>query len=221
MKQIGTNVQTIKIDIVSDVSCPWCIIGYQALQIALNNLDDSISAVIQWHPFELNPNMPQEGQEINEHLSQKYGIDEQQLTKNRNMIHARGLSVGYEFGNRGGGRIYNTFDAHRLLHLAKLEGKQTELKLALFDLYFKESGNPSDHKQLLNKAELVGINKEAAEKVLTSTMYAEEVRHEQQHYQSLGISSVPAFIINNKHLISGGQPPDMFEKALKEITSQR
>ncbi|MGY0583632.1 MAG: DsbA family oxidoreductase, partial [Paraglaciecola chathamensis] len=124
----------LKIDIVSDVSCPWCIIGYKALDEALGKLDVKVTADISWQPFELNPNMPPEGQEIVEHITEKYGISVEQSEQNREMIKQRGLDVGYEFGNRGGGRIYNTFDAHRLLHWAEEAGKQTELKLAFFDL---------------------------------------------------------------------------------------
>lgn len=210
-----------KIDIVSDVSCPWCIIGYQGLQKALSELTASIQADIAWHPFELNPAMPPEGQEIVEHITQKYGISIEQSEQNRAAIKQRGLDVGYEFGNRGGGRIYNTFDAHRLLHWAESQGKQTALKLALFDLYFQQSGNPSDHDQLLNVAEKVGLDREAASSVLASEEFANEVRNEQQHYRQMGISSVPAFIINNKYLISGGQPPEMFVKALTDIAQKQ
>jgi predicted DsbA family dithiol-disulfide isomerase len=208
---------TLKLDIVSDVSCPWCIIGYKALQTALQNLQDEVVADITWQPFELNPNMPAEGQEINEHLTQKYGITVEQSEQNRAMIKQRGLDVGYEFGNRGGGRIYNTFDAHRLLHWAKEQGKQSELKLALFDLYFQQNGNPSDHQQLLTVVESVGLDKSQAEEILTSCKYEQDVRELQRHYQSAGISSVPAVIVNNKHLISGGQPAEVFEQALRDI----
>lgn len=214
-------MQNLQIDIVSDVSCPWCIIGYAALKIALERIHDKVSADIIWHPFELNPHMPKEGQEINEHLAQKYGINAAQIAQNRTAIQQRGRSVGFEFGNRGGGRIYNTFDAHRLLHWAKTQGKQTEMKLALFDLYFKESGNPSDHEQLLAKVERLRLDRQTANDILSSNTYTDEVRQEQQHYQSLGISSVPAVIVNNKHLISGGQPADVFEKALLDIAAKQ
>ena len=213
-------MQKLQLDIVSDVSCPWCIIGYNSLQIALKKLAGRVDAEITWHPFELNPQMPKEGQEINEHLGQKYGINEQQITQNREMIKQRGLSVGYEFGNRGGGRIYNTFDAHRLLHWAKLNHRQTQLKLALFDLYFKASGNPGDHQQLLDVVAKVGLDITEASNILASDTYSQEVRSEQQKYQSQGISSVPAVIVNNKHLISGGQPPEVFEKALLQISQE-
>ena len=130
--------------------------------------------------------------------------------------------MGYEFGNRGGGRIYNTFDAHRLLHWAKTvsAAKQTELKLALFDLYFKNSGNPSDHQQLLDLVEQVGLDRALASEVLRSNQYESDVRQIQQRYQQAGVQSVPAVIVNNKHLISGGQPADVFAQALTEIAKQ-
>tara|TARA_R110001592_G_scaffold23259_5_gene91384 strand:+ start:2558 stop:3217 length:660 start_codon:yes stop_codon:yes gene_type:complete len=211
----------LQIDIVSDVSCPWCIIGYNSLQLALSQLSKEVSADITWHPFELNPSMPAEGQDVNEHLGQKYGIDSAQIEQNRAAIKQRGLSVGYEFGHRGGGRIYNTFDAHRLLHWAKQENKQTELKLALFDLYFKESGNPSDHQQLLNTVRKIGLDTDTAAAILSADTYAQDVRKEQQHYQTMGISSVPAVIVNNKHLISGGQPAEVFANALRQISKEQ
>lgn len=210
----------LKIDIVSDISCPWCIIGYQALNQALSNLAPEIQADITWQPFELNPQMPKEGQEITEHITQKYGISEQQAEQNRATIKERGLSVGYEFGNRGGGRIYNTFDAHRLLHWAEELGKQTELKLAFFDLYFQQSGDPSDHQQLLAVVDRLGLDVAEAKLILESDKYAADVRKQQQFYQSAGVSSVPAVIVNDKHLISGGQPTQIFEKALKQIAGE-
>ena len=210
----------LKLDIVSDVSCPWCIIGYQSLNQALTKLSPEITADITWQPFELNPRMPKEGQEITEHITEKYGISAEQSEKNRAMIKQRGADVGYEFGNRSGGRIYNTFDAHRLLHWAKEYDKQTALKLALFDLYFKQNGNPSDHKKLLEVVESVGLEKQRAEQILASNEYEQDVRELQRHYQSAGISSVPAVIVNKKHLISGGQPTEVFEQALREIAKE-
>jgi predicted DsbA family dithiol-disulfide isomerase len=210
----------LKIDIVSDVSCPWCIIGYQALNQALSNLAPDIQADITWQPFELNPQMPREGQDITEHITQKYGISVQQSEQNRAAIRDRGLSVGYEFGNRGGGRIFNTFDAHRLLHWAHELGKQTALKLALFDLYFLQNGDPSDHRQLLAVVESIGLDIATAKLILDSDKYTADVRKQQQYYQSAGVTSVPAVIVNNKHLISGGQPTETFEQALKQIAAE-
>jgi len=210
----------LKLDIVSDVSCPWCIIGYQSLNQALTKLDPDITVDITWQPFELNPNMPKEGQDITEHITEKYGISVEESHKNRKMIMQRGSELGYEFGNRIDGRIYNTFDAHRLLHWAKEEGKQTELKLALFDLYFKLNDDPSDHAKLLQVSENVGLDRNRAQQILASNEYDQDVRELQRHYQAAGISSVPAVIVNNKHLISGGQPADVFEQALKEIAKE-
>lgn len=207
----------LTLDIVSDISCPWCIIGYQSLNQALAALDPDISVDITWQPFELNPQMPKEGQEITEHITEKYGISVEQSNQNRAMIKQRGLEVGYEFGNRSGGRIYNTFDAHRLLHWAKEHGKQTALKLALFDLYFKQNGDPSNHQTLVEISQQVGLEQSRAQAILASDEYAQEVRKLQRHYQAAGISSVPAVIINNKHLISGGQPAHVFEQAMREI----
>lgn len=213
-------MKKLHIDIVSDVSCPWCIIGYKGLEKALSNVSDRISADITWMPFELNPNMPEEGQEIVEHITQKYGISVEQSEQNRAAIKQRGLDVGYQFGNRGGGRIYNTFDAHRLLHWAENQGKQTALKLALFDLYFQQSGNPNDHEQLLDVVEKIGLDRAQAKIVLDENTYAEDVRAQQQQNQQMGISAVPAFIINKKFLISGGQPAETFEQALIEISEK-
>jgi predicted DsbA family dithiol-disulfide isomerase len=210
----------LKIDIVSDISCPWCIIGFKALQAALKEIEPDITANIVWQPFELNPQMPTEGQGITEHITQKYQISEQQADQNREAIKQRGLSVGYEFGNRGGGRIYNTFDAHRLLHWAKTQGKQTDLKLALFDLYFKDSGNPSAHEQLLETVKSVGLDVIEAKKILDSDQFTADVRQLQQYYQNAGVQSVPAVIVNNKHLISGGQPADVFQQALIKIAQE-
>lgn len=213
-------MKKLKIDIVSDVSCPWCIIGYKGLEQALTELQDDIQADIKWQPFELNPQMPKEGQEITEHITQKYGISAQQADNNREMIKQRGLDVGYAFGQRGGGRIYNTFDAHRLLHWAESQGKQTELKLALFDLYFKQGGDPSDHQQLLDVVKTLGLDVRAAQDVLASEQFIQEVRAAQQHFQGAGITSVPAVIVNDKHLISGGQPAAVFAQALKQIAAE-
>jgi predicted DsbA family dithiol-disulfide isomerase len=210
----------LQLDIVSDISCPWCIIGYQSLSQALARLEPNISVDITWQPFELNPDMPTEGQDITEHLTEKYNISIEQSEQNRLMIKQRGLDLGYEFGNRGGGRVYNTFDAHRLLHWAKSHDKQTQLKLALFDLYFKQNGNPSDHQQLLDVSKNVGLDRQEAQQILETNKFKQDIRELQRHYQSVGISSVPAVIINNKHLISGGQPVDVFEQALIEIAAE-
>ena len=211
-------MKNIDIKIASDISCPWCIIGYKALQKALDNVDDSITANISWLPFELNPSMPSEGQDIGEHIQEKYGATPEQSAGNRERIKQMGADLGFTF-NRGE-RIYNTFDAHRLLHWAETQGKQTELKLALFDMYFTHGGNPSDKDQLITTAIKVGLDQSQARDVLDSTQYTDEVRAlEQQNHQN-GINAVPAFIINNKYMINGGQPVEIFEKALIDMANE-
>ncbi|MBL4672279.1 MAG: DsbA family oxidoreductase [Arenicella sp.] len=208
------------IDIISDVSCPWCIIGYRSLLSALEQLNAKDSVKISWRPFELNPSMPEQGQDRAEHLQQKYGVTDQQAKVNRQNLVDRGLSVGYQFKFPENGRVYNTFNAHRLIHWAKEHNLQTELKLALFDLYFKQAGNPSRNDDLLSCIETVGLPKPQAKDILESDKFAEEVRADQQLSQQQGISSVPAFIFNNKYLVSGGQPKEVFINAIQELDKE-
>lgn len=203
-------MQKIKIDIVSDVSCPWCIIGYKGLQAALNDMELNGSVDISWKAYELNPDMPKQGQDKREHLAQKYGINNQQIMQNRENIKERGASVGFDFKYKEDSRVYNTFDSHRLLHWAEQFGLQTTLKLRLFDLYFTENGNPSNKEELLIAAQDVGLDIELAKELLDSDQYAHEVMQEQAAYRKAGIQSVPSFIIDDTHLISGGQPKEAF-----------
>ncbi len=220
----------LKIDFVSDVSCPWCVIGLRALDQALERVkgDEKIDvqADLHFQPFELNPNMPAEGQEITEHITQKYGITPEQANANRENIRQRGEHLGFKFSSAndaGGGRhrIYNTFDAHRLLHWAGLEGGglQKALKEALFKAYFTDGQSPASHEVLARVAGEAGLNADRAREVLASSAYADEVRERAQFYLNQGIHSVPAVIINDQHLISGGQPPEVFEQALRKIAA--
>jgi predicted DsbA family dithiol-disulfide isomerase len=210
----------LRIDFVSDVSCPWCIIGLKALEQALDRVADTTQAELHFQPFELNPAMVPEGQDINEHLAQKYGATAEQSERTRAMIRERGAELGFNFELGARSRIYNTFDAHRLLHWAGLEGRQRELKHALFSAYFTKGENPGSHAVLLRAAGEVGLDVAAAERVLLDGSYADEVREQEQFYQSQGINSVPAVIINQRHLISGGQPVEVFENALRQIAAQ-
>jgi predicted DsbA family dithiol-disulfide isomerase len=205
----------VKIDFVSDVSCPWCIIGLKALEQALEKLDGKISAEIHFQPFELNPQMPAEGEDVAEHIRKKYGSTPAQFAANRENIRARGAALGFTFGNRD--RIYNTFDAHRLLHWAETEGHQQALKHALFRAYFTDGEDVGSHEVLIRLAAEVGLPVERAREILSSDVYATEVRAQERFYQSHGINSVPAVIVNDQHLISGGQPVEVFESALKQI----
>jgi predicted DsbA family dithiol-disulfide isomerase len=210
----------IKIDFVSDVSCPWCVIGLKSLEQALDRVKDLASAQLHFQPFELNPRMAPEGQDIGEHLAQKYGASAEQGAKTSEMIRARGADVGFRFEMEKRSRIYNTFDAHRLLHWAGLEGRQRELKMALFEAYFTKGESPGSHEVLARVAGEVGLDANQAARILASDAYAADVREREQFYQQQGISSVPAIIINDRHLISGGQPPEVFEQALRQIVAQ-
>ena len=210
----------VTIDFVSDVSCPWCVIGLKALEQAVANMTEEIDAEIRFQPFELNPQMPAEGQDLDEHLLQKYGATPEQFAGTRQAIRDRGEELGFEFRMDRRNRIYNTFDAHRLLHWAEEEGRQLELKHALFRVYFTEGENPGDHDVLVRVAGEVGLDAQRAAEILASDEYAADVRAREEHFQSLGINAVPAVIVNEKYLIQGGQPAAVFEQALREIASK-
>ena len=209
----------LKIDFVSDVSCPWCVIGLRALTQALDGLGDEVKAEIHFQPFELNPNMPAEGQDINEHIFEKYGSTPEQSRQSREVIRQRGAELGFTF-SQGDRRIYNTFDAHRLLHWAELEGKQQALKEALFAAYFTDHANPSDHKVLAAVAEQVGLDRQRAEAILASGEYAAEVRELEQLWVSRGVSSVPTIVFNDRYAVSGGQPVEAFADAIRQIIAE-
>lgn len=217
----------LKIDFVSDVSCPWCAVGLASLDQALARVEGDISVNMHFQPFELNPKMVPEGQDITEHITQKYGISAEQANANRENIRQRGVQVGFKFSGPdepGGGRsrIYNTFDAHRLLHWAETVSadKQKALKQALFKAYFTDGQSPGSHEVLARVVDEVGLDIARAREILASDEYADDVRKREQFYQQLGISSVPAVIINDRHLISGGQPAEVFEQALRQIAAE-
>ena len=209
----------MKIDFVSDVACPWCAVGLNALEQALAKVAPEIEATLHFQPFELNPKMPPEGQDIVEHVTQKYGISAEQVKASTDNIRQRGAEVGFRFGIDKRSRIYNTFDAHRLLLWAALQGptQQRRLKHGLLKAYFTHGQNPSDHEVLRQAAADAGLDADAAAALLASDHYHAEVRQAQAFYLEQGIHSVPAIIINDRHLISGGQPAAVFERALRHI----
>jgi len=213
---------SLKIDFVSDISCPWCAIGLSALEQALAKLQGEVQAQLQFQPFELNPQMPAGGQDIGEHLAQKYGSTPEQQAQIRDAIRQRGADVGFSFNPGGRGRIYNTFDAHRLLHWAALEdlAKQRALKMALLVACHSQSQNMESHDVLLRAVQEAGLDLERARAILASDEFAAEVRQRENFYTAQGIHSVPAVIINDRHLISGGQPVAVFEQALRQIAAQ-
>jgi predicted DsbA family dithiol-disulfide isomerase len=210
----------LKIDFVSDVSCPWCVIGLGGLETALERIGGEVDATISFQPFELNPAMPPEGQNIVEHIGQKYGSTPEQSAANRAMIRERAAELGFTMAMSDDSRIYNTFDAHRLLHWAEASDHQTALKKALFAAYFTNGENPSDRETLVTAVEAAGLNREEARDVLVSGRFADEVRETEKLWQSRGISAVPAVVVNDRYLISGGQPPEAFEKALRGIAAE-
>ena len=211
----------LRIDFVSDVACPWCAVGLASLQQALARLNGSVQAEIHLQPFELNPQLPVEGADAGEMLMKKYGIDAAQMEANRLVIRERAAALGFAYNTGPGSRSYNTFDAHRLLHWAGLKdrGQALELKQALLRAYFTDGENIADHEVLVRLAAAAGLDAGEAQRILQSGAYADEVRAQESHFQQAGIHSVPAIIINNTHLISGGQPPEVFERALREIAS--
>jgi predicted DsbA family dithiol-disulfide isomerase len=210
----------LKIDFVSDVSCPWCIIGLKALEQAIENIGDEVAVEMHFQPFELNPQMAPEGQELFEHLAGKYGTTKEQSKQNKENIRARGEEVGFTFRMDRWIRIYNTFDTHRMLHWAALEGRQSELKHALFERHFSAGENPGDHDVLVAAAEEVGLDGARALAVLQSEAYAADVRERQEFYHNQGIHAVPSVVVNDQHLIQGGQPAKVFEQALRKIAAQ-
>lgn len=210
----------LKIDFVSDVSCPWCAIGLKSLEQALERIGGDVPTDIHFQPFELNPQMPPEGQDIAEHITRKYGSTPEQLARTQEGIRARGAELGFTFNMDKRSRVYNTFDAHRLLHWAELEGRQHALKQALFTAYFTDGRNPSDRDVLIDVATQAGLDPLRAREVLESGRYTDEVREREQLYGQRGVRAVPSVIVNDKYLIQGGQPVEVFERALRQIAAE-
>jgi predicted DsbA family dithiol-disulfide isomerase len=212
----------MRIDFVSDVACPWCAIGLNALERALERIGGDIGEVeLHMQPFELNPTMAPEGADASEYMKAKYGLAPEQLAANRARIVERGAAEGFAFSERS--HIWNTFDAHRVLFWAGAEGppgSQRALKHALLTAYHGQGRNPGAHDVILELVGQVGLNLERAREVLERGEFAEAVRQAERYWQQLGIHSVPAVIIDRKHLISGGQPSDVFEQALRQIAAE-
>ena len=209
----------MRIDFVSDVACPWCAVGLNSLEKALQAVAADIPVELHFQPFELNPTMPAEGADAGEYLKAKYGMSDAQLARNRAVIHERGAAVGFGFGDRA--RVWNTFDAHRLLHWAGLSSAdaQRALKHALLQAYHGDGQNPSDPQLLTRLAGAAGLDTTAAAAVLSEGRYTDEVRAAEAQWQQAGIQSVPSIVINEQHLIQGGQSPEVFEQALRKIAA--
>jgi len=212
----------LKIDFVSDVACPWCAVGLASFEEALRRLDGQVQVDLHFQPFELNPQMAPEGQDVVEHLSQKYGSTAEQQARNWEALRQRAAAVGFEFRKEGRGRVWNTFDAHRLLHWAGQQpgDAQLRLKKALLSAYFTHGRNVSDPQVLLDAVTEAGLDREEAGRVLQSGQFAQAVREQEALYTRSGIQAVPSVIVNDRHLIQGGQPPEVFEQALRQIAEE-
>lgn len=208
----------MKINFVSDVSCPWCAIGLHSLERALERLGDEVKPEWHFEPFELNPQMRPEGERVVDYLAQKYGLAPEQIARNQAAIRERGRSVGFEFGTRD--RVWNTFDAHRLLHWAGLQRRQLALKHELLAAYHTRGENVGDREVLQRLAGAAGLDEARAHEVLMSDACADEVRERERFWLDRGIHSVPAVIVDDRHLIQGGHPPEVFERALRQIAAE-
>jgi predicted DsbA family dithiol-disulfide isomerase len=210
----------MKIDVVSDVSCPWCVIGLKSLEAALQRVGDAVQADVHFQPFELNPDMPSGGESVTEHLTKKYGAPPERFRQTEEVLRARGEQLGFKFDMDRRTRIYNTFDAHRLLHWAGTQGRQQLLKHALFAAYFTQGCDPSNHDVLVELAQQVGLDPLRARQILQSDEYTSEVRERERFYTDRGIHAVPAVIINDRYVIQGGQPVDFFEQTLRRLAGE-
>jgi len=215
-------MKTVKIDFVSDVACPWCAVGLEGLLAAVERIGPEAGFDIHMQPFELNPDMPRGGQNTGERLMKKYGYDQVRLRENRKVIAERAAAVGMPMNQTDASRSYNTFDAHRLLHWAGTLGQaqQIALKRGLLKTYHFDNLDTSEAQVLVQAASDAGLDADAAREVLASGRYADEVRAAESHWQKLGVSAVPSVIINDKYLVSGGQPPEVFEQALRQAAQQ-
>lgn len=209
----------LRIDIVSDVVCPWCVIGYRQLAAALEQTNTDHE--IHWHPFELNPNMPSEGQNMREHIMEKYGSSKAESDASRARIADTGSDIGFEFNFNDDTRMHNTFNLHQLLHWAEQQGRMHELKQALFTAHFTDNRNLSDINVLAAIAADIELDGKEALAVLTDQRFAKEVRAEEQHWQQQGIQSVPAIIFNERHLVSGAQGVDNYVNILEQLATMQ
>ncbi|MHC8311634.1 DsbA family oxidoreductase [Pseudomonas sp. GT1P32] len=211
---------SVSIDFISDVVCPWCALGATALEQAIENVSSEVSVELTYKPFELNPNMPPEGEKAVEHLMRKYGRTAEDVAAGKAMQIARGEALGFKFDLEKRTHFYNTFDAHRLLLWALQEGRQVALKKILLRGYFADGQNPSDRETLVRLAAEAGLDAAAAQEVLASGAFAEEVRELEAFYQQHGINSVPAMILNGRHLVSGSQSVEYYEQMLRQMAKE-
>jgi len=210
----------IQIDIVSDIACPWCAIGYARLERAMAQLGPDYEFTVQWHAFELNPAHSGQGEPILPALAKKYGRGEDEMRAAQANMMAIAKDLGVNFEKLQERLTANTFDAHRLVKWADAQGQQTAMKQALFEAYFGKAMDVSDQDVLLSCVETLGLDPAEAKQVLESDQFTTAVREDEAKYQKAGVTSVPAFIINSKYLISGAQEPDVLVKTLQDISAE-
>ncbi|CDF79399.1 2-hydroxychromene-2-carboxylate isomerase/DsbA-like thioredoxin domain [Formosa agariphila KMM 3901] len=209
--------EKLKIDIVSDVVCPWCAIGYKRLEKAITELGIQDQVEIEWQPFELNPNMPITGQNVQEHIEEKYGATLEQQKESQQHMTDVGAELGFTFDYFDDMRMVNTFDAHVLLEYAHKFGKQTELKMKLMTSFFSERKDVSDQSILKQALLDVGLNAEEGLALLDNSEARTEIKNKEKYWQQMGVSSVPTIVFNRKSAVTGAQPVDVFKSVLKEI----
>jgi predicted DsbA family dithiol-disulfide isomerase len=207
----------LRIDLVSDVVCPWCVIGYLQLRQALDERAGLIDLDLHWHPFELNPRMGPDGQDLREHVEQKYGASAGDRRGSRERLQEAGQALGFAFNYGEGFRIVNTFRAHQLLHWAGLKEQQTELKLALFRANFTDSRNVDDPAVLVDIAGSVGLDREEAEAVLADARYGQQVREQERRWVEEGIQAVPTFLVDERFMVQGAQDSRAFGRMLDRL----
>ncbi|RSV18895.1 DsbA family oxidoreductase [Sphingomonas sp. ABOLG] len=211
--------RTLRIDFVSDVVCPWCLIGLANLERALANLGDEVPVDLVFHPLQLNPGLPPEGELAADNIGRKYGITPDQARSRGGGVRAAAEAAGVSMAGRPD-RLYDTFDAHRLLHWAGREGRQLALKHALLRAYFDQGRAISDHQVLADAAAGAGLDREAALQILARGDFAAEVNDDEIEWRSEGIASVPTMVIDREFVINGAQEPDRLERALRKLAAR-
>jgi len=210
--------KTLRIDIISDVMCPWCIVGYRQLSAALEATGTAHE--IHWHPFELNPDMPPEGQNLREHIMQKYGSSLEESEQRRQHRKTLGSDLGIDFQFSDGSRMHNTFNTHQLLHWANTQERMHDLKQALFIAHFTNARDLSDNAVLADIAGEIGLDRTEALAVLDDQRYASQIRQEENFWTKQGIRGVPAVVFDRQHLVTGAQGVDNFTSILKQLAEE-
>ena len=208
--------EPLQIDIISDVMCPWCIIGYRQLEEALDATGTEHE--IRWHPFELNPQLPPEGQSITENFQQKYDSPPEKTRETMEMYAEIGAQLGFEFNLDDDSKMHNSFNLHQMLHWADQQGRKSDLEMALFAAHFTDGRDMSDIAVLAEVAEEIGLDRSEALAVLEDQRFASAVRDQQKFWIEQGISGVPAVVFDKQHLVTGAQGVDNFTRIVNQLT---